>query len=70
MKEYIEALKFYVSQNPPAYTRDVNSILELPWNCITTTVNARLKIRRQLKRTLMICTDRCTVCPSGRWIGS
>ena len=29
MNEYIEALKFYVSQNPPAYTRDANSILEL-----------------------------------------
>ena len=29
MNEYIEVLKFYVSQNPPAYTRDANSILEL-----------------------------------------
>lgn len=29
MNEYIEALKFYVSQNPPVYTRDVNAILEL-----------------------------------------
>ena len=29
MHEYIEALKFYVSQNPPVYTRDVNAILEL-----------------------------------------
>ena len=29
MNEYIEVLKLYVSQNPPAYTRDANSILEL-----------------------------------------
>lgn len=29
MNEYIETLKFYVSQNPPAYTRDANTILEL-----------------------------------------
>lgn len=29
MNEYIEALKYYVSQNPPDYTRDANSILEL-----------------------------------------
>ena len=29
MNEYIEALKFYVSQNLPVYTRDANSILEL-----------------------------------------
>ena len=29
MNEYIEALKFYVLQNPPVYTRDANSILEL-----------------------------------------
>lgn len=29
MNEYIEALKYYVSQNPPDYTSDANSILEL-----------------------------------------
>ena len=29
MNEYVEALKYYVSQNPPEYTRDANSILEL-----------------------------------------
>ena len=29
MNEYIEALKYYVSLNPPDYTRDANSILEL-----------------------------------------
>lgn len=29
MNEYVEALKYYVSQNPPEYTRDANSALEL-----------------------------------------
>ena len=67
VNEYVEILTRHVAENPPNYGSDANSILEMLFTyyheCNNTDTDA-------VKAAFEDLYQRCTVCPSGRWIGS